>query len=59
MSPPKSDTKIGLFVNGKETGHQLWASEYGKQSASQTAVRFSLINEIVFCIIFYYTQKVK
>ena len=37
-SPPKSETKIALFVNGKETGHQLWAAKSGKQSASQTAV---------------------
>ena len=36
--PPKSETKIALFVNGKETGHQLWAAKSGKQSASQTAV---------------------
>ena len=46
VSPPKSETKVGLFINGKETGHQLWAAEYGKQSASQAAVRFNLINEI-------------
>ena len=37
-SPPKSETKIALFVNGKETGHHLWAAKSGKQSASQTAV---------------------
>ena len=50
-SPPKSETKIALFVNGKETGHQLWAAKTGKQSASQTAVSINPIVKILFRIL--------
>ena len=39
MSPSKSETKLGLFVNGKATGHQAWAAQHGHQSATETAVR--------------------
>ena len=38
VSPSKSETKIGLFVNGKATGHQAWAAQHGYQAASETAV---------------------
>ena len=50
-SPPKSETKIALFVNGKKTGHQLWAAKSGKQSASQTAVSTNPIVKFLFRIL--------